>query len=175
MKLLVNSLLLLVLMASCTSEPKKVSTNKSDEEPTITVVDKPDLSWFLGRWRDTTTFSIFDTHVLEIWTQKDGVYSGKAVSVKQPELDTSITEVVTIDTNKDTIEYAVTVMNQNKGQQIKFRLHRFNEDSILFINYAHEFPQEIIYRKLPGDSMFGIAAGFSQGQPVRRYSTFGKY
>lgn len=175
MKLIVPFFALLLLISSCSSESIKESTPTAIDQDAQPAPEKPDISWFLGRWRDTTTFSVLNAHVLEIWTENEGIYTGKAVSVKQPEGDSSIAEMVTINTNKDTIEYVVTVLGQNNGRQIKFRLLHFSEDSVQFVNYAHEFPQEIIYRKLSGDSLFGIAAGFSRGHPVRRYSTYGKY
>ncbi|MGH9962382.1 MAG: DUF6265 family protein, partial [Pyrinomonadaceae bacterium] len=64
---------------------------------------------------------------------------------------------------------------QPSGQkEASFRLRQATDDSVVFENPAHDFPQRIIYRKHASGGLFGRIEGKRNGQersidfPMRR-------
>jgi len=77
----------------------------------------------------------------------------------------AVSEYLEIEQNGYEISYRATVLHQNEGKSVAFKLVR--SDSIfLFENPDHDFPKKIIYRKISADELFvsvtdGDKKGFS--------------
>ncbi len=76
-----------------------------------------------------------------------------------------VIEYLDITQNENEIIYTATVINQNQGRGIGFKLIR-GDSIFVFENPAHDFPKKIVYQKLNAVEMFvevsdGDKKGFS--------------
>lgn len=116
-----------------------------------------ELSWLTGTWKMETVGRTIE----EVWSQviykkmyartitkKNGTVVGK--------------ETVVIDQNNDgTIFYHAHPSNQKPAS---FKLVKIDSTSMIFENKEHDFPQRIIYRKLPHDSLDASIEGIMKGK-----------
>ena len=89
----------------------------------------------------------------------------RGLSYTVNENNMAVSEYLEIEQNGYEISYRATVLHQNEGKSVAFKLVR--SDSIfLFENPDHDFPKKIIYRKISADELFvsvtdGDKKGFS--------------
>ena len=67
--------------------------------------------------------------------------------------DTSLLEKVKLVKNKDGIYYVSQVPNENKGEEVPFKLTENTNNRFIFINPKHDFPQRIGYEFVTIDSL----------------------
>lgn len=168
-----------LFIVGCSSQEEEPSNGINILEPADELVSevalgKPDISWLVGNWRDTSTFSFQKTQIIENWTENNGVFTASGLKIKNAS-DTTLGETMLINLNLDTVSFDVTVLDQNNGQMISFKLNSFSEDSVQFVNFSHEFPQQIIYKRINSDSIHGIAAGFVFGNMRRTTTKLSRY
>lgn len=117
---------------------------------------------FLFFWLANTAFgqSAFPDFLQGVWKMKDKAvyehwnklneYTLKGVAYTLKNGSVAITEYLHIAQDKEGVIYTATVVSQNKGEGIEFRLTR--ADSLyVFENPVHDFPKKIIYQP-KGDS-----------------------
>jgi len=94
----------------------------------------------------------------ETWAgnQDDTLLTGAGFSVKSGVF--TRTEKLAIIKNDTAIFYQATVEGQNQGATISFKLVNPDNDSLVFENPAHDFPQRIEYNFLT-DSTLEIKVG----------------
>ena len=103
-----------------------------------------DLDWVLGKWQ------VNDSNSYEEWVKvNDDLFQGKGYQVRESGIVPS--ETIEITRTNDEIFYIPTVMDQNGGRPVEFRLVSYTATEVTFENKIHDFPQRIIYVK-NGDS-----------------------
>lgn len=158
--------LVLLSVASCASTPEKDESDTSTNSVEIASqnpVKEISLDWLEGSWIDDRSF--MNKSLIEEWNVTDSTLYCSEYNIVNS--DTSLTKTTTINTQEDPITYNVKLQDQNNMNTIVFKLDSYSDDSIKFVNHAHDFPQEIIYKKITSDSINGIAAGYV-GNTYRR-------
>lgn len=133
-----------------------VSCNKNKE--TASDVFK-NLEWITGNWMNTNE----DGTYYENWTREnDSTYSGESYFMFGK--DTIFKEDINILIRQDTIYYIPIVSNQNDGKPIEFKLIHFDNNTSIFENKFHDFPQRIIYTHTKSDSLHAWIEGTTNGE-----------
>lgn len=103
-----------------------------------------EFGFFLGKWKmETSKGTIF-----EEWKVSDR-NKLKGSSYKVKDKDTTLLENLELSIEDDGVYYIPTVINQNDGKPVKFKLLSAKEQVYIFENPEHDFPQRIVY--LPKD------------------------
>lgn len=123
----------------------------------------PDFGQFHGTWKETSgayeSWQKASTHLLQ----------GRGYILKGR--DTLLLEALSITQQQGIWVYTATVPDQNDGRGIPFELVQWNDNSFLFSNPEHDFPQQLHYRFLSNDSLTVIVKGLDKnGNP--RENTF---
>ncbi|MDF1864440.1 MAG: DUF6265 family protein [Saprospiraceae bacterium] len=106
-----------------------------------------DLDWLIGKWkREGKRNTIF-----EEWEKEGGSFVGKSYVELGNEL--KISETLEIFQKESETFYTPTVINQNEGEAIPFKMLGSFKDRFIFLNSEHDFPQKIVYRKIGKDSL----------------------
>jgi hypothetical protein len=63
-------------------------------------------------------------------------------------------------------DYSVAVRNQNKEQAVTFSSIEMNNDTFVFENKKHDYPNRIVYKKIREDSLVATIFGTQKGKPV---------
>lgn len=95
----------------------------------------------------------------EIWQQTDSAsLEGKGLKVNEKN-DTLITENILITVKGNDILYIPTVVDQNEGKPVEFKLVKTKKGIFIFENKEHDFPQQIIYHFKDNDMLEVIIEG----------------
>lgn len=97
------------------------------------------------------TWKMENREVYEHW-DKLNEQSMKGFSYKMSEGQMRITEYLELTQSGNEIKYTATVLNQNQGKGIPFLLTQF-DNTIVFENAQHDFPNKIAYTQLSEISM----------------------
>jgi len=73
-----------------------------------------------------------------------------------------ISEYLEISILEDEITYKATVIGQNSGKTISFKLVSHNENNLTFENLEHDFPNKISYNIIDKDNIEIIVSGKDQ-------------
>ena len=145
-------LIISVFAMACREEPK---TETTESKPDYSLLNK--ASWILGSWGRTGP----QETISETWVrQNDSVYRGEGYFISGK--DTFSAEKITLEQRGRQVFYIPEVKDQNKG--ITFAMTALAEDSMVFENPEHEFPQRISYRKVNTDSIVAEISGTINGQ-----------
>lgn len=125
MKTIFSSILLLTL---CFCTPKAKTINK--------------LEWLIGsRSMEQNGQVIYET-----WSKtNDQLLSGKSFFVENK--DTTVLETIEIKIIDNETFYCPTVVNQNDGEAVLFKLTSTNPTQLVFENAQHDFPNKICYNQ----------------------------
>lgn len=140
----------ILIATSCNTENKnKLTTEK--------------LQWLNGEWGNysdsTMTFS-------ESWqTINDSLMEGDSFTIEKG--DTISHETMQIKVSGDKMYFVPTVNNQNNGQPVVFTLEDSKNNSFVFKNPEHDFPQTIVYQKINDDSLSAYIEGSMNGKAQR--------
>jgi len=96
----------------------------------------------------------------EIFEHWDSLAPGKMMgfSYKMVNGQMKISEYLSLESRSDGVVYTATVIGQNHGQGIEFRLRSPDAATWIFENPEHDFPQQITYQMIePGTLMVTIA------------------
>lgn len=120
----------------------------------------------LGEWQDPLDTAGTTFH--EQWTRSaDGAYTGLGFVLSGN--DTVFIEHLAIVQSDTGTYYAANTPDQNDGATVHFKLIH-HEDSLVFANPAHDFPQRIVYTPGPADDWNVTVSGMSKGTyAVDRY------
>lgn len=169
---LILPILTIITLFSC-GEKKKVdeekkSSDKNSEEnslpqPTISLKD---LYFMEGNWVDASgTMPGFN----EKWIiQGDTLIQviGYFVTKK----DTSIMEAIKVKMIHGNLHYIPKIENQNNGAEIPYELGKGStQDSLIFYNQEHDFPQIINYVKKSNDSILVYLSGMGEDKKPVEY------
>ena len=116
---------------------------------------KTDLYWMVGTWENVDKPGNF-----ERWDYGLDALTGKSYKVKGGK--ETIQEQLKITSQGHTLFYHATVVGQNDGKEITFKLTKQGNNSFTFSNPEHDFPKEITYINLGNNEMQAIV---SDGQP----------
>jgi hypothetical protein len=123
----------------------------------------PNIDWLIGKWEYKTQ----NVLVTESWTKKtNGNYVGYSYSIQGK--DTVSQEVVEIVLENNKVIYKATVKEQNGGETIPFLMTNSANDSIVFVNELHDFPQKIVYKKVGETTIEAAIEGRIQNKIKRR-------
>jgi Domain of unknown function (DUF6265) len=98
------------------------------------------------------------------WVSPDEI-AGKSYKLK--EKDTIVFESTRIKNQAGQINYLSRVKNQNQGKEIAFKLQTSANQTLVFENPTHDFPQRIIYQFISVDSLHAWIEGFHNGKKER--------
>jgi len=122
------------------------------------------LSQIEGTWSMQTKRGI----IYEQWELKENLLAGKSFKVMNG--DTLLLERVNILIDGGDLFYIPVVEGQNNGEPVKFKLVSFSNDTFIFDNPVHDFPQRVIYKLPKNDAMHAWIEGLDKG--VYRKSDF---
>jgi hypothetical protein len=128
---------------------------------TTTQSDVHELHWLNGWWQNPSKVGI----AFEDWKLNDnGTMTGRSGMVVGK--DTIASETLVIEQKDNKIYYIPTVKGQNNDQPIPFEMTSAVADSFVFENKEHDFPNRIVYYKLPNNKLTAVIYGTMNGQPV---------
>lgn len=107
------------------------------------------LNWLLGSWEQNSP----TITVVESWeySSDSTALIGKGITRKNGEVITQ--EVLSISIIDDIVCYNVKVENHNNNETITFRKTEATDNSILFENPDHDFPQKIFYKQITNNQI----------------------
>jgi hypothetical protein len=94
--------------------------------------------------------------------QNDSTLLGKSYKIA-PAGDTLVLEEVTLALRQQTIVYMPNVRGQNNGETVTFKLVSTTNDTYIFDNPAHDFPQRVIYKLPENDQLHAWIEGMDKG------------
>ncbi len=117
-------------------------------------VELSDFSWLSGKWsgmQDETQFS-------EIWKSAEGnSMSGRGIAIANN--DTVFSENIRLEQRGDDLFYTVNVSGEDG---VDFKFSGYKNDSAVFENPEHDFPQRIVYFH-KGDELYACIDGKQEG------------
>jgi len=118
------------------------------------------FSFVLGSWEMQTSKG----KVVEQWEQGAGkILKGKSYRVKANG-DSVLTETLQIRKVGKDVLYCSTVVNQNEGKEVCFKLISAKDQIYIFENTAHDFPQRIVYQNVGRNEMLAWIEGELNGK-----------
>lgn len=122
-----------------------------NEKPTIA-----DFKWLEGKWLGTSE----DMDFFEEWQPlKDNLLDGHGGGFSGA--DTLFSEKIQIEQRGDDLFYIANV--QGSVGAVDFKFTGYKNDSIVFENPQHDFPQRVIYYRLPNDKLYACVDGKDEG------------
>lgn len=92
------------------------------------------------------TWKVNNAEIYEHWDQlNDKTLKGFSYRIKNGQIN--VTEYLNLTQSKDRIVYTATVVNQNLGKPVPFTMKE-KEGAFIFENLKHDFPKQIIYKKI---------------------------
>ncbi len=109
--------------------------------------------------------------IYEHWyADGDSALSGSSYRVTT-EGDSILLEQLAIKFINDTLCYIPTVLDQNDSEPVIFKLSFQSNQSIIFENMQHDFPQKIEYHFIGLNEMRATVSGTYQGQtPMLKFN-----
>jgi len=103
------------------------------------------FAWLEGTWEMSRPDG---GSTLEIWERKNHTtYSGQGLNVMQG--DTTLLEDLLLYADHPHIWYIPTVLDQNNGLPVRFKMVSTTAHKYVFENAEHDFPQRIVYHYKP--------------------------
>lgn len=103
------------------------------------------------------TWKIENEEIYEHWNKlNDNFLKGFSYKVSNGQM--IISEYLDISISDNEIIYTATVLNQNQGKGINFKLTK-TDSKFTFENPDHDFPQKIVYQKLTDTEIFVQLSG----------------
>jgi Domain of unknown function (DUF6265) len=102
---------------------------------------------------------------IESWSLNDSGLIGRGLVMNNA--DTTFVEELAISKLNETWVYQAKVSGQNNDQPIQFLLENQTNQLIAFANYAHDFPQRIVYEFLSDNHLQVYIEGPRDGEKIR--------
>ncbi len=119
-----------------------------------------DLAWLQGKWIGSSDGLNF----FEEWQPLQGnVLEGRGGGVSG--LDTVFSEKIKIEQRGADLFYVPSVTEN--GGPVDFKFVENKADSLVFENLKHDFPQRVVYFRLPGDKLYACIDGLEAGKYKR--------
>ncbi|NTE05283.1 hypothetical protein G6M26_34505 [Agrobacterium tumefaciens] len=137
----------IILISLCTNVNAQKNSSKT-------------FAFILGSWEMQTTKG----KIIEQWIQNpDKTFSGKSYRINAKG-DSLLTETLYLKkTGKDTF-YCSTVINQNEGKEVCFKLISSKGHTYVFENQTHDFPQKIVYQNQGKNELIAWIEGELNGK-----------
>jgi hypothetical protein len=120
----------------------------------------PDFEWLVGKWinnQDSTAL------FFENWTKNDaGDFNGKSYILAHH--DTVFFESIKLHSLDSGTYYSVSVRNQNLSDVVHFKLVSSANQTFVFENKKHDFPQSITYQYKAPDTLNAWIEGLIKGE-----------
>jgi hypothetical protein len=156
--LIAGTLLTLVVIITFTS----CRNNNRNSVQTAVAAKMNKISWILGEWIQSDSAGTFH----EKWiVNPDNSFDG--IGYLMVENDTIFAEDLQIRISGDNIYYVPTLINQNDGKEVLFRLDSLTDNLMIFENSQHDFPTRIIYTHPTSDSLHAWIEGIDKGKQRR--------
>lgn len=137
----ISLLIFCLSLFSCSS--KKVTIN--------------DFSWIEGKWNGWADGMSF----YEEWNPLQGnLMDGVGGAIDN--LDTVFSEKIKIEQRGEDVVYTANVAEN--GGAVDFKFTGYKNDSIVFENPQHDFPQRIVYFRLPDNKLYACIDGLNAGK-----------
>ena len=104
--------------------------------------------------------------IYESW-KKVNDHEMHGMSYKLSGTDTTIFEQVKLLQKDNAINYIATVKGQNNGQGVAFTLTTSANNTFIFENPAHDFPQRVAYQFISRDSIHAWIDGKNNGKELK--------
>lgn len=122
--------------------------------------DISSFEWMEGKWvgkYDTVPiFEQWKPREGKIMKGRGGVLSGK---------DTVFSEMISIEQRGSDLFY-IAIVGHNR-QPAEFKFTGYKNDTAVFENPAHDFPQRVLYYKKPDGSVYAAVDGKYKGKYVK--------
>jgi len=116
------------------------------------------IHWLVGNWEYKSKINI-----TESWRiVSDTLLAGNSYTIRGT--DTLSSEKTEIVLKRGKLIYNVQVKEQNNGIVIPFLMTKCTNDSLIFENVLHDFPQKIIYKKIDNDNIVAAIEGKIEGK-----------
>lgn len=140
------------------TRPNEEQAVHSDLQPDVKGRSIKDFEWMDGWWQQPVDSGF----MFEEWSTVGDILSGRAGEMDGT--DTSISESISIREEDSAILYIPVVKGQNGNEPVIFRLTYYSQDSFVFSNPHHDFPQTISYHRLAKDTVAARIAATVDGQ-----------
>lgn len=118
------------------------------------------MNWLVGQWENKTP----EGYLTETWVKdNDSTFSGQTYFIIR-EKDTVHSESIVLTQVNEDLIYRPTVKGQNNDEPVDFKLTSDAENSFIFENPKHDYPQKIVYRKVNDKSLVATITGIQQGK-----------
>jgi hypothetical protein len=105
------------------------------------------FAWLEGTWEMAKPNG---SSTLEVWNLKNArTYSGEGLKVMHG--DTTLLETLLLYVDGEDTWYVPTVLDQNSGLPVRFKMVSATANKYVFENAEHDFPQRIVYHYKPMD------------------------
>ncbi len=146
--------LVLVTATVCFISCQKKSAKKYDK------IEK--MNWLLGSWEQ----KIPEGLLTETWKKdNDSTFSGETYFINPK--DTVHFESIQLVQKEEELTYIATVPGQNNDEPVEFKMTSDANNSFIFANPAHDYPQKIVYNKINATSLLSIISGKQQGKSTQ--------
>ncbi len=117
------------------------------------------VQWMIGTWKINTPQGT----IVEIWQAKDdSTLQGRSLFVKTTG-DSIPQETIKMAYRNGDWIYSPTVMNQNGGNAVPFKVIFIRGSEFIAENPTHDFPQRIAYRRIK-QSLYASIEGKRNGK-----------
>ena len=143
----IYGIVVFALIVSC----QKKSEKKFDK------LDK--MQWLVGSWEQ----KLPEGTLIENWEKEnDSTFIGGSYFVKGK--DTIHSENVVLTQKNEDLFYIPTVIGQNNDEPVTFKLTSDIENTFVFENPTHDYPQKITYKKVNDTNLLASISGKQQGK-----------
>lgn len=116
-----------------------------------------DFAWLEGKWKGVEDGMIS----FEEWKPLQGkLLEGEGGSISGS--DTVFYEFIKIEQRGEDLFYTVSV--EGSSEIVDFKFTGYKNDSIIFENLKHDFPQRIVYFRLPDSKLYACVDGLNAGK-----------
>jgi hypothetical protein len=118
------------------------------------------MNWLIGNWENKMDDGILS----ETWKKEnDSTFSGTTYFIINKK-DTVHSETILLTQLNDELIYRPTVKGQNDDKPIDFIMTSDSENTFVFENPKHNYPQKIVYKKVNENSLVATISGMQQGK-----------
>ena len=149
-------LLVFVALASCNNNANKNEKIKASQ-------------WLLGTWTQQSEQGILE----ETWTSaNDSTLTGTSFFIKDK--DTLHHETIVLQEKDNNLLYIATIKGENEDEAVTFPLTSSTDNSLIFENPKHNYPQKINYKLADANTLIAKISGKQAGKVTSETYTLKK-
>ena len=117
------------------------------------------LHWLAGTWQQQSEAGL----LTETWQVQNATHmTGKSYLVDQQ--DTIFSETISLEIHEGEVYYVPLIADQNEGKPVRFKLVSAKDQTFVFENKTHDFPQRIIYHQTGSNNLTARIEGEIKGK-----------